>query len=171
MPSLYVIFVVNSTCYPINGGPFELTFAPCRTYCHFRNLFCKRTAPSISPCMRASLCKHKRPLTRQNIVLTLYFCKKSFHIRLHSIFLGRFLLLIHIAQFTRLLRSKRIGLLYPCYTPVLTLFIVAAFNAALVLFLVTHTMRLFFVFRQLVIGIDVCCLCGIQSRMWSLSYY
>ena len=58
------------------------------------------------------------------------------------------LLLIHTAQFTRLFRSKRIGLLYPCYTPALTLFIVAAFNAALVLFLVTHTMRIFFVFRR-----------------------
>ena len=81
------------------------------------------------------------------------------------------LLLIHTAQFTRLFRSKRIGLLYPCYTPALTLFIVAASNAALVLFLVTHTMRLFFVFRRLAIGIDVCCLRGIQSRMWSLSYY
>ena len=53
----------------------------------------------------------------------------------------------HTAQFTRLFRSKRIGLLYPCYTPALTLFIVAASNAALVLFLVPHTMRLFFVFR------------------------
>ena len=44
---------------------------------HFRNLFCKWTAPSISPCMRASLCKHKRPLTRQNIEYILYFCKKG----------------------------------------------------------------------------------------------
>ena len=28
----YAIFVVHSTCYPINGGPFESTVAPCRTY-------------------------------------------------------------------------------------------------------------------------------------------
>ena len=77
----------------------------------------------------------------------------------------------HTAQFTRLLRSKRIGLLYPCYIPVLTLFIVAASNAALVSFLVPHTMRIFFALRRLAIGIDVCCLHGRLSRMWSLSYY
>ncbi len=75
------IFVVTSTCYPIHrmGAPSKVQSHPAgHTVPHFRNLFCKRTAPSISPCMRASLCKHKRPHSRQNIELTLYFCKKRF---------------------------------------------------------------------------------------------
>ena len=61
------------------ASPSNLRSHPAgHTVPHFRNLFCKRTAPSISPCMRASLCKHKRPHSRQNIELTLYFCKKRF---------------------------------------------------------------------------------------------
>ena len=117
-----------------------------------------RTVPAffggVSPLKK----EHKHTFSEFMVIIP----KESFHIRLLSIFLVAslqkgikicsllfsILLLIHTAQFTRLLRSKRIGLLYPCYTPTHTLFIVAAFNAALVSFLVPHTMRLFFVFRR-----------------------
>ena len=117
--------------------------------------------------------EHKHTFSEFMVIIP----KESFHIRLLSIFLVAslqkgikicsllfsFLLLIHTAQFTRLLRSKRIGVLYPCYTPALTLFSVAAFNAALVSFLVPHTMRLFFVLRRLIDDISISALLRITS--------
>ena len=63
---LCAIFVVLRPT-PLKG-PFESTVAPCRTYCSpFPETFLQKGYAPILPCMRTSLCKHKRPHSRQNI--------------------------------------------------------------------------------------------------------
>ncbi len=60
-----------------NGAPSNLRSHPAG-HTAISGTFLQKGCALYFAVMRASLCKHKRPHSRQNIELTLYFCKKGF---------------------------------------------------------------------------------------------